>query len=392
MKVTNVECLTVHPGWRKNLIFVKVETDSGITGWGEAYSQYDRDPAIAAQVNALGAYVVGRDPFEIRHICQGAYDDFAQRRASLEFHCAVSGIEQALWDIVGKATEQPVYKLLGGKIRDKIRVYANGWSYKMQDDADYARAAEATVKAGFSALKFDPLPRPWRTYIPKQHIRHAVKTMRAIRDAVGPDVDLLLDIHRRLAPMHAIDLANALAEFEPYWFEEPCQSENIEALADVRARSPIPVVTGEALYGRAGFRPVLRERAVDIINPDVANCGGILELMYIAAAAETEMVACSPHNYNSTTLALSATVHASACMPNFIITEYFVPFEEIGAKLCPNVLKPVDGYISLPEGPGLGIEVDEQMVRSMPGKPFPKRELPMPKDEGPRNAVIKAAF
>jgi galactonate dehydratase len=173
-------------------------------------------------------------------------------------------------------------------------------------------------------MKVDPVPGPWRTYIPKEHIRRAVKVMRAMRDAVGADVDLLLDIHRRLAPMHAIDLADALAEFEPYWLEEPCQSENIEALAEVRRASRIPVVTGEALHTRADFRPVFRARAADIINPDVSNCGGILELMYIAAAAEAESIAVSPHNYNSTTLSLSATVHAAACMPNFIITEYFL--------------------------------------------------------------------
>lgn len=383
MKIRSVECHVTHPGWRKNLIFVRIETDAGVIGWGEAYSQYDRDRAIAAQVEELGRYLVGRDPHQIRHILQVAFDDYAQRRASLEFHCAVSGIEQALWDILGKSTGQPVYNLLGGPVRSRIRVYANGWSYKVQDPEAYARAAEATVRQGFTALKFDPLPRPWRTYIPREHIRHSVRVLRAVRDAVGPDVDLLLDIHRRLAPMHAIDLAQALAEFEPYWFEEPCQSENIEALAEVRAASPIPVVAGEAIYGRAGFRPILRERAVDIVNPDVANCGGILELTYIAAAAEAEMIAVSPHNYNSTTLALSATVHAAATMPNFIITEYFVPFEEFGLSLCPNALRPVDGYITLPEGPGLGIEVDEAALRANPGKPFPQRTFRLPAEEGP---------
>jgi galactonate dehydratase len=171
--------------------------------------------------------------------------------------------------------------------------------------------------------------------------------------------------------MHAIELANALAQFEPYWFEEPCQSENVEALAEIRRRSPIPIVTGETLLTRAGFRPVLRARAVDIINPDISNCGGILELMYIAAAAESEAIAVSPHNYNSTTLALSATVHASACLPNFIITEYFLPFEELGQRLCPNALRPVEGYIALPQGPGLGLEVDEAAVRAARGKQFP---------------------
>jgi galactonate dehydratase len=253
----------------------------------------------------------------------------------------------------------------------------------MQKPEDYARAAEAVLKRGFTALKFDPLPGPWRTYIPKQHIRSAVQVTRAVRDAVGADVDILIEVHRRLAPMHAIDLANALAEFEPYWFEEPCQSENVEALAEVRRASRIPVVTGEALLTRAGFRPIIRARAVDILNPDVSNCGGILELMYIAAAAESEAIAVSPHNYNSTTMALSATVHASACMPNFIITEYFLPFEELGQRLCPDALRPVDGYIALPQGPGLGLSVDESAVRAAKGKEFPARSFRSPQDEGP---------
>jgi galactonate dehydratase len=263
-----------------------------------------------------------------------------------------------------------------------VRVYANGWSYKMREPDDYARAAEAVVRRGFSALKFDPVPGPWRTFIPKEHIRRAVKVTRAVRDAVGPDVDILIEVHRRLAPMHAIALAHALAEFEPYWFEEPCQSENVEALAEVRRASAIPVVTGETLLTRAGFRPVIRARAVDIINPDVSNCGGILELMLIAAAAESEAIAVSPHNYNSTTIALSATVHASACLTNFIITEYFLPFEELGRRLCPDALVPVDGYIALPEGHGLGLEVDEAALRAAKARPFPARAFRSISDEG----------
>ena len=377
MKIKKVECLPVHPGWRKNFVFVRVETDDGIVGWGEAYSQYDRDRAITAQVQDLGRYLVGRESWNIRHFLQIAFDDYAQRRASLEFWCAVSGLEQALWDIAGKAAGQPVYNLLGGPCRDRIRVYANGWSYKMQKPDDYARAAEDVVRRGFTAMKFDPLPRPWRTYIPKEHIRHSVQVVRAVRDAVGPDVDLLLDIHRRLAPTHAITLSNALAEFEPYWFEEPCQSENLEALAEVRDHTSIPVVSGEALYGRAGFRPLLRSRAVDIINPDVSNCGGILELTLIAAAAESEMVAVSPHNYNSTTLSLSATVHAAACMPNFTLTEYFLPYEEFGSVAARNPLVPVNGYLALPTEPGLGLDIVEEAVRSRPYKDYPARTFRM---------------
>lgn len=373
MKIEKVECLPVHPGWRKNFVFVRIQTSDGIVGWGEAYSQYDRDGAIAAQVEALGQYLVGRDARHIRHFLQIAYDDYAQRRSSLEYWCAVSGLEMALWDIVGKAANQPVYNLLGGPCRQRIRVYANGWSYKMAQPAEFAAAAEKIVRLGFDAMKFDPLPRPWRSHIPKEHIRHAVQVVKAVREAVGPDTDLLLDIHRRLAPTHAIELSKRLEDIGIYWFEEPCPVENLEALREVRAATRIPVVSGEALYGRSDFRRLLRERCVDIINPDVSNCGGILEMSQIAAAAEAELVAVSPHNYNSTTLALSATVQAAACMPNFIITEYFMPYEDFGRVVTTNPLVPKNGYIDLPTGPGLGLEVIEEAVRAHPGKAYPKR-------------------
>ena len=383
MKITAVKPYTVHPGWRKNLIFVKVETDSGIHGWGEAYSQYDRDTAVMAQLDALGKYTLGRDPFNIKHFTQIAFADYAARRGSLELFCAVSGIEQALWDIVGKACGQPVYNLLGGRCRDKIRIYANGWSYQLKEPADYARAAEQVVRQGFNALKLDPLPAPWRSWIPKQHEARAVAVVKAVRDAVGPDVDILIDQHRRLAPMHAIPLDRKLAEFGLYWMEEPCLAENPEALAEIRRATGLPIVIGEATYTKTGFRPLLEARAADILNPDVACCGGILELKEIAAMAEPFLVAMSPHNYNSTLVALASTVHASAVMPNFIITEYFLPFVEFGDRISPNQLQPKNGYLELPTAPGLGIDVDEAALKNFPGKTYPARNLRYPRDEGP---------
>ena len=383
MKITAVKPYTVHPGWRKNLIFVKVETDSDLHGWGEAYSQYDRDTAVMAQLTALGRYALGRDPFNIRHFTQLAFDDYAARRGSLELFCAISGIEQALWDIVGKACGQPVYNLLGGRCRDKIRIYANGWSYQLREPADYARAAEAVIRQGFNALKLDPLPAPWRSWIPKEHEARAIAVVKAVRDAVGPDVDILIDQHRRLAPMHAIRLDRKLAEFNLYWMEEPCVAENPEALAEVRRATGLPIVIGEATYTKTGFRPLLEARAADILNPDVACCGGILELKEIAAMAEPFLVAMAPHNYNSTLIALAATVHASAVMPNFIITEYFLPFVEFGDKISPNQLKPKNGMIELPTAPGLGVDLDEDALQKYPGKAYPARNLRHPKDEGP---------
>ena len=383
MKITAVKSFPVHPGWRKNLIFVKVETDTGIYGWGEAYSQYDRDTAVMAQLNALGPYLTGRSPFDIKHFTQFAFDDYAARRGSVELWCAISGIEQALWDIVGKACGQPVYNLLGGKYREKIRVYANGWSYGMKEPEDYARAAEKVVKAGFTAMKFDPLPAPWRTYIPKEHEKHAIRVVKAIRDAVGPDVDLLIEQHRRLAPMHAIRLDKQLAEFDLYWMEESCQAEYPDELALIRREIGVPMVIGEATYTKTGFRPLLEKRSADILNPDVACVGGILELKEIGAMAESFLVAMSPHNYNSTLVALASTVHVSATMPNFIITEYFLPFVDFCDKISPNQLKPKDGYIELPTAPGLGVDVDEEALKNFPAKVYPARKLRNPSDEGP---------
>lgn len=383
MKITAVKSYAVHPGWRKNLIFVKVETDAGIHGWGEAYSQYDRDTAVMAQLAALGPYMAGRSPFDIKHFTQFAFDDYAARRGSVELFCAISGIEQAMWDIVGKASKQPVYNLLGGKYRDKIRVYANGWSYGMKEPDDYARAAEKVVKQGFTAMKFDPLPSPWRTYIPKEHERRAVRVVKAIRDAVGPDIDLLIEQHRRLAPMHAIRLDKQLAEFDLYWMEESCQAEFPDELAQIRREIGVPMVIGEATYTKTGFRPLLEKRSADILNPDVACVGGILELKEIAAMAEPFLVAMSPHNYNSTLVALASTVHASATMPNFIITEYFLPFVDFCDKISPNQLKPKNGYIELPTAPGLGVDVDEEALKQHPAKVYPARKLRHPGDEGP---------
>lgn len=382
MKISAVKSYPVFPGWRKNLIFVKIETDAGISGWGEVYTQYDRDQAMKAHVDMLGKYLVGRDPFHIKYFTTMAYDDYAQRRGSLEFYCAVSGLEAALWDIVGKACGQPVYNLLGGPSREKIRVYANGWSYKLQDPDEFARAAEKTVALGYTALKFDPLPRPWRTFIPREYEKHAEKVVKAVRDAVGAEVDLLIELHRRLSVSHAVAIADRLAPYEPFLIEEPCQAENIMAIAEVRSKTHVPIMTGENIFGKSGFRRVFDHRAADYINADVANCGGILELVQIAAMAEPYFVGVSPHNYNSTSLALAATVHASAVMQNFIITEYFIPFEEFCETLFfEHQMKPVNGYISLPDEPGLGMEPNEELLIENAGKTFPLRNLPYPKDE-----------
>ncbi len=381
MNVTSVRTFFVDPGGSKNWLFVKVETDAGIHGWGECYTQADRDRAIEMHVQQLGRYLVGRDPHQIKHFTFIAYNDFASKRGAMDFYCAVSGIEQALWDIVGKALHTPVYNLLGGACRDKIRVYANGWGGRTPEEM--AERARQLVEQGFSAMKFDPFPGPWRTHISAEEERAAVECVRAVREAVGPDVELLIEVHRRLAPLHAIRVARMLEEYRPFWYEEPVSARNLDALAEVRRAIALPVVTGEELYTKAEFREVFEKQAADILNPDVCNCGGILELKEIAAMAEPYFVAMAPHNYNSTTIGLAATLQLCAAIPNFLITEYFVNFTERGDEISKNPIRVENGCIPLPSAPGLGLELDEAAMARCPYREHPKRNLRQFYDEAP---------
>jgi galactonate dehydratase len=381
MKITDVKTFLVHPGSSKNWLFVKVETDEGIYGWGEAYTQADRDRSIEITVQQLRRYLIGRSPFDIKHFTFMAYTDFATRRGSMEFYCAVSGIEHALWDIAGKATGQPVYNLLGGAARTQIRVYANGWGGGGSLDT-LVGAAKGVVARGFTALKFDPFPNPWRAYISRRDEDMAVERVAAVREAVGPDIEILVEVHRRLAPMHAVRVARRMEPYRPFWYEEPVSSRDMAGLAEARREINLPIVTGEELYTKAEFREVFEQRAADIINPDVCNCGGILELREIAAMAEVYHVVVSPHNYNSTGIGLAATVHAAAGMPNFLITEYFVNFEDVG-KAIATPLVPVNGVIKLPTTPGLGVEINEDALAHYAYQEFPRRNLRQPTDEAP---------
>ncbi len=390
MKITSVEPFLVHSGGHragitgeKIWVYVKVDTDEGIHGWGEAYTQLDRHRNIDNLVSEIGRYLVGRSPFNIKHFVSMVYNDFAGRRGSMDLYCAQSGIEQALWDIVGKKLDTPVYNLLGGPCRSKIRVYANGWYPNAKTPEEYAEMAVETVKRGFNALKFDPFPDPWRLYINQKDEEAAVEIVKAVREAVGSDIDLLIEVHRRLAPMHAIRVAKQMEEFKPFWYEEPVPSENLQALAEVRDRINIPTVTGEALYTKQEFREVFDLRAVDIINPDVCNCGGILELKEIAAMAEPYFIAVSPHNYNSTAVGLASTIQVSACISNFLITEYFVNYEETSREIIEKPFKIENSTIKLPNSPGLGVKIKEDALRARRSDEQLKRNLRMYHEESP---------
>ncbi|MDR1019366.1 MAG: mandelate racemase/muconate lactonizing enzyme family protein [Synergistaceae bacterium] len=381
MKITKVTPYLFHPGTGKNLLFTRVETDKGFYGWGEGYVSQGKEHVVVSYVSGMEPYLVGRSPFNIRHTGRAMFNDYVIRRSGCDFFSAWSSIEIALWDIVGKATGQPVYNLIGGLSRERVRVYANGW-YDVNfggDDTPNGMAERALrVKGmGFTAMKWDPFGRtPWRNAVTRVQEDQAVECVRKVREAVGQDVDLLIEVHRRLSPYYAWRFADRIAEFSPFWFEEPCLADNIDLVAETKQRVKMPVVTGETKYTKEDFKGIFEKRAAEIINPDICLCGGILGTMEIAAMAEPYAVMFSPHNYNSTIFGLAATVHASVSASNFLIAEYFVNLAPACEEITINPLKLNGGFIELPTGPGLGIDVDMEKLKAHPYKEF-KKEFPI---------------
>jgi len=367
MKIARIETFLFDPGLAKNLLFCRVETESGVHGWGEAYVTPGKEQVIEHLLQVMAKYMIGRSAHSIRHSAQVIFDDFAMRRASLDLLSAWSAIEIAMWDIVAKAAGQPLYNLLGGPSRERVKVYANGWSSGTDPiEANLERALKVK-EAGFTALKWDPFPGPWRNFIHREDEDHVVRYVRRMREALGPDFGLLVEVHRRLAPMHAIRIGRRLAEFDIGWYEEPCLCDNIELVAEVRRAMPgVPIVTGEAIYSKEGFAQALNARAADIINPDICNCGGISAMLDIAAMAQPHAVAMAPHNYNSTLVGLAATVQLSAVIPNFWLAECFVNLKPACDEIAIQPLVVKDSFVELPTTPGHGIDIDVAKLRAKP--------------------------
>src|SRR5688572_19011763 len=261
MRITEVKTWLVQPPRGKVALFVKLETDAGIHGWGEAYTLTGREQALERMIQDFAAYAVGRDPFQIKHFTQVMWRDVSIKRGGFDFYCALSGLELAMWDIVGKAAKQPVYNLLGGPCRPKIRIYAHP-----DGPGDLAERCRRLVDRGIKAIKFDPFPGPWQAIVERDVEETAVERVRTVRETVGPSVEILIEVHRRLAPMHAVRVAKAIQQYNVFWFEEPTPAENLDATAEVRSKIDIPVVAGEALYAKADFRNCFEKRAADIIN------------------------------------------------------------------------------------------------------------------------------
>jgi galactonate dehydratase len=357
VKITNVETLFFKSGSADDWLFVKVSTDEGIVGYGEA-SNAARIAATA--VEELGARLIGLDPGRIEEHWQSLYRTWHNVRGGPIATAAISGIEIALWDIKGKALGVPVYELLGGACRDRIRAYGNGWTDGTTETPRVAENAVKAVERGYRALKWDPFGRVTNIVEPEQ-LRASIAQIRAVRQAVGPDIELLVEAHGKLNVNNAIRAGRMMEEYDPYFFEEPVDPENVDAMVKVAAEINVPVATGERLYTKFGFRELLSKQAADIIQPDVCHTGGILETKKIAAMAEAYYVPIAPHNPFGP-INTAAALQVDACTPNFLVQEMILRHLPTYRSLLTEPLEPKDGYLEIPTRPGIGFELNEEFL------------------------------
>ena len=365
LKITDIQSFLVDAGGR-NLCFVKVMTDAGIFGFGEAYS-VGPDEATVATIKDFKGWLLGKDPRNVEYLWATMYN-FTRFPGGAVINAAMSGIEHALWDIAGKAAGLPVYMLLGGKCRDRVRVYQSAGG---RTPAQLAESAKALIaKYGYTAIKMAPHP-PGSQSMPYNAVtRAAGQRAEAVRNAVGPDVDLAFDAHATLfEPIRAAQMAEALKPMHPYFLEEPIRMENMDAMQTLKQRMQIPLATGECLYTKHDFRQLLSKQAADIVQPDVCLAGGILELKKIAAIAEAHYVVVAPHNPMGP-LATMVNVHFAACTPNFLILEYHPDDQSPRKDLIKDPILVKNGYLEIPNKPGWGYEVNEEAFRRYPPKPW----------------------
>lgn len=359
MKISDIKVYKVKPRW----IFVKVLTDEGITGWGEMISGTKTETVVAGAYE-MGKKLIGRNPFEIERLWQEMHRSFF--RGGPINGTIISGLEMALWDIKGKALNLPVYELLGGAARDRIRVYS--W-IGGDRPSDVAEQAQARVDKGFTAIKMNATSE--LHYIDSYNkVQAVVDRVASIRNQVGDQLEIGIDFHGRVHRPMAKVLAHALEPYHPMFLEEVVLPENWDSFDDIAREVSIPLATGERLYTRWDFKNLFRQGAIDIVQPDVALCGGILETRKIAAMAEAFDMAVAPHApYGPVSLA--ATLQVDACTPNVFIQEqslgihYNQGFDLLDFVKNKEIFQYKDSYVQLPKGPGLGIDMDEDKIKEV---------------------------
>ena len=343
LKITRLETLLVQPRW----LFLKIHTSAGIVGLGEPIVE-SRASTCAAAVREIEPYLIGKDPRQVAHHWQAIYRH-AFYRGGPVLTSALSGIDMALWDIKGKALGVPVYELLGGPTRTRVRVYAHA------RDLD---AVKNQMARGFTAFKTGVATRrPMRYIEAPGATQYAVEHFKAFRELIGPDRDLAIDFHGAVSPAAAKVLIKAIEPYQPMFVEEPCLPQNHDVMAEIARGTHLPIATGERVFTKWGFREVLEKRAATVLQPDLCHAGGITETRLIAGMAEAYYAAIAPHNPLGP-ISLAAGVQIAASIPNFLIQEQVT----LGEGYLKQPFTVRDGYLDLPAGPGLGIELDENAI------------------------------
>ncbi len=368
MKVTDVKTFVVDC-YRTNWVFVKVYTDEGIDGVGEATLEY-KEQALVGAIESIREYLVGKNPLDIEKHWHSIYRD-AYWRGGAVLMSALSGVEIALWDILGKTLGVPVYRLLGGKVHDKVRIYVNGWFAGARTPSEFGEKARVAAKRGVTALKWDPFGKAYLE-ISNKELSDAMECVAAVREAVGEEMDLLIEAHGRFNIATGIKIARELERFHPMWLEEPTPPDSLDALLEVKKKSPVPISAGERLYTRYSYRELFEKRCADFIQPDVSHAGGIGELRKIGAMSEAYYLGFAPHN-PSGPVANAATLQMAACSPNFTILEIMYSDVAYRNTVSNEALEYKDGYIAIPDKPGLGIEINEEACLKHPYRPHTLR-------------------
>jgi galactonate dehydratase len=379
MKIERVDVWLVE-GVKYNWTLLRITADNGLTGVGEA-TNWPGSPLVYHAARHLGERIIGLDPRRIDFIWTKLYRDLNWLGPTGVLMCAMSGIDMALLDLKAKLLGVPCYELLGGAFRTQIQLYANYWFIGGgHNPDDYARQAQAVIKQGFTAMKFDPFAHT--NYFYGEHLSSnltltpeqenlAYEIVRAVRETVGPGVQLAIETHAMLSMPTAIRMAERLAPLGLMWYEEPVGPESANTLKYIRERVNVPVCVGERHYSRWGYRPVLEQQAVDYIMPDVTRCGGPNELRRIAAQAEIYNVMVAPHNPNGPLSSL-ASAHVCAAIPNFFRQEFMftdVPWRD---SVISRPLPVRDGYLHLDDTPGLGVDLVETVMETHPGVTTPR--------------------
>jgi len=367
VRITKLETFLVKPRW----LFLKMHTDEGLVGLGEPILE-GRALTVAQAVAELEPYLVGKDPTRVVHHWQAMYKHAFYRGGPI-LTSALSGVEHALWDLTGKAAGMPIYKLLGGPLRDRIKVYGHCGGHTAEEAARNAREA---VGKGLKALKTGVAGgRPARMVETHGFVDQVAERFASLRQAVGKEVDIAIDFHGAVSPQTAALLIKALEPYQPMFIEEPVQCQNVDVLADLARKTHLPIATGERIYTKWGFREILESRAASILQPDIAHAGGIFEGRLIAGMAEAYYAAIAPHCPLGP-IALAACVQLCASIPNFLIQEYV----SLGEGYLREPLQLQDGFVELPTGPGLGIDLDEEALADKMGHDWHNPESYDPDD------------